>query len=135
MRTSAPSGEFEHNALFPRHLRRRLGKSASRKRCASAHLVDGVAPVLRKRTHLFRPAALLALHPPFGAHQHIGAVNLVDGGIARRLVLLGNGLTADLMPERLALHAGHRAHTRHLLQKGYMLDVIDFVEERFLGWI
>src|SRR5262249_17751355 len=106
-----------------------------RKGCASTHLVDGVAPVLRERAHLFRPAALLALHPPFGAHQHIGAVDLVDGGVARRLVLLGNGLAADLMGERLALHAGHRAHTRHLLEKGHVLGVIDLVEERFLGWI
>src|SRR5262245_20182797 len=106
-----------------------------RQGCASAYLVDGVAPVLRERAHLFLPAALLAPHPPIRAHQHIWAANLLDRGIARRLVLLGNCLAADLMPERLALHAGHRAHTRHLLQKGHVLDVIDFVEERFLGWI
>ena len=49
-------------------------------------------------------------------------------------MLLGNGLAADLMPERLALHAGDRAHTWHLLQKGHVLGVIDLVEERFLGW-
>src|SRR5256885_17221157 len=92
-----------------------------------------MATVARKRPHLFGPAPELHGLRPGGAGQHLGTFELVIRAVAR--LALGNDgllLAADEHGERDAHRTSNREHARHLEKLGYVLSVVDLVEQRLL---
>src|SRR3954462_7035235 len=97
------------------------------------NLAQHVATVERKRPHLSGPAPELHGLRPSAAGKHLGAFQLVIRAVAR--LALGNDgllLAADEHGERDAHRTSYREHARHLQQLGYVLRVVDLVEERLL---
>src|SRR3954468_4135314 len=101
--------------------------------CRLQDLAQHVATVARKRPHLSGPAPELHGLRPSAAGKHLGAFQLVIRTVAR--LALGNDgllLPPDEHGERDAHRTSNREHARHLEKLGYVLRVVDLVEQRLL---
>src|SRR5580693_1645807 len=97
-----------------------------------AQLVERVPPVAGVGAHLAGPAPSFGGLRPFAADQHMGPVDLVERRIARTILRDPLLLPADVEDERLTRHAGRGMDARHLQKIGYVLAVVDLVEQRLL---
>src|SRR5436305_9458457 len=91
-----------------------------------------MAPVARKWPHLPGPAPAFDRFRPGGADQYIRAPKLVEGVIARRVGLDPAHLSAHRHRQLDALVARDRQHAGHAAEAGYVLAVVDLVEELLL---
>lgn len=86
-------------------------------------------PIAGVRTYLAGPAADFGSLRPFAAYQNVRTVDFIEGAIPRAVLRDALFFAADIQNERFTLHARRSMHARHLQEIGYVLGVVDLVEE------
>src|SRR5712691_276201 len=97
-----------------------------------ADLIECVPPIAGVWPDLAGPAAQLDRLCPRSADQHVRPLDLVEGAVTRPLVRDLLFLAADAHGEGFAFGAGDGLHAGHLEQIGYVLGVVDLIEESLL---
>src|SRR5262245_46587755 len=79
-----------------------------------ANAVEGVAPVVRVGSHLCRPATRFDRLGPLRTGEHMRAIDLINGRVARTVVAHGLLFAADAHGKWLSGDARHGVYAGHL---------------------